>query len=668
MERYKNVVASALALLCWAPVAQAASKTAASKNPADSAAGEEMILFQELPSVFGASKYEQKPSEAPASISIITADEIQRYGYRTLSEILRSVRGLFTTYDRNYSYIGARGFDRPGDYDTRILLLLDGHRVNDNVYDQASVGTESLVDVDAIDRVEVIRGPSSSLYGTDAFFAVINVITRSGRDLNGKEFAAAGGSYSTAEGRAAYGARLDNGVETYVSGSYYDSGGQNLFYPEFDSPATNNGWAKHSDGDTFERLFGKVSFGNYRVEAGYSNRDKQIPTASFGTLFNDSRARTIDERAFLDLKYDRALTPSSRLVGSASYDGYWYKGDYPYTTTGLSKDYGYGRWWTGEMQSITTTRGRQKVIAGTEIRYNARQEQGYYDTNPYFLYLHDSRQSSIWALYLQDEFRPRADLILNVGVRHDNYDTFGGTTNPRLGVIYSVRDATTLKFLFGQAFRAPNVYELYYDDGGNSQKANPNLRPETIRTYEIALEHRFGDRLRSVASVYHYGITDLITIGTDPADGLDVFQNVNRVKSNGVELELEGAFTRRLEGRLSYALQRSVDVSSGQELTNSPRHLAKANLTAPLLSDRLLLSAEAQYMSRRETLSGEATGGFTVVNLNLLTRNWKKGPSVSLGIFNLFDRRYGDPGSAEHLQEVIPQDGRNYRVQVRYEF
>jgi len=124
-----------------------------------------------------------------------------------------------------------------------------------------------------------------------------------------------------------YGARFDNGVEAFFGGSYYDSGGQNLFYREFDSPATNNGWARHSDGDSFERLFGKVSFGNYRVEAGYSNRDKQIPTASFGTLFNDSRARTIDERAFLDLNYERALTPSSRLVGSAAYDGYWYKGN-----------------------------------------------------------------------------------------------------------------------------------------------------------------------------------------------------------------------------------------------------------------------------------------------------------------------------------------------------
>src|SRR5262245_48354426 len=212
MSHYKFVLAIILASCLLGPAIEAADKVkpaAATGTHPDP--GEEMILFQDLPSVFGASKYEQKPSEAPASISIITSEEIQKFGYRTLSEILRSVRGFFTTYDRNYSYIGTRGFDRPGDYDTRVLLLLDGHRVNDNVYDQASIGTESLIDIESIDRVEVIRGPSSSLYGTDAFFAVINVITRSGGDLNGRELEAAGGSYSTGEGRVAYGASLDNG-------------------------------------------------------------------------------------------------------------------------------------------------------------------------------------------------------------------------------------------------------------------------------------------------------------------------------------------------------------------------------------------------------------------------------------------------------------------------
>src|SRR6266705_6344379 len=215
MSHYRSVLAALLGLTLGTPPVLGADQV----KPASvrkTAGAEEMILFEDLPSIFGASKYEQKPSEAPASISIITSDEIQRYCYRTLSEILRSVRGFFTTYDRNYSYIGARGFDRPGDYDTRVLLLLDGHRVNDNVYDQASIGTEAFIDVAAIERIEIIRGPSSSLYGTNAFLAVINVVSKSGRSLKGTEIAASGGSFSTGELRMSYGGHSDSGVETFV--------------------------------------------------------------------------------------------------------------------------------------------------------------------------------------------------------------------------------------------------------------------------------------------------------------------------------------------------------------------------------------------------------------------------------------------------------------------
>jgi outer membrane receptor protein involved in Fe transport len=647
-----------------APAAGAAG--AASGSPAETG-GQEMILFQDLPSVFGASKYEQKSTEAPASVSIVTAEEIEKYGYRTLSEVLRSLRGVFTTDDRNYTYIGVRGFNRPGDYDTRVLLLLDGHRLNDNVYDQAAIGTESFIDVGMIDRVELIRGPSSSLYGTNAFFAVINVITKSGRQMKGGELEAEGGSYDTGRGRVAYGAKLPNGGDVLGTASYYDMGGQTLFYPEYDDPSTHNG-RTDADGDKAGHFFAKASSGNWLVEGGASSRQKIIPTGSFGTDFADPRNRTTDSRAFLSVKYDRAIGSASRLIGSAAYDAYRYSGRYVYSGA-VSKDYGYGGWWTGEIQSITSLRDRHKVIYGAEYRYNSQQDQGYYQSSPYVPYLSDNRHSSIWALYAQDEIRAGDHLLFNLGVRHDGYDTFGGTTNPRLAVILTPQDSTALKFLYGTAFRAPNAYELYYQDGV-SQNANPDLQPETIRTAEIVLEQGIGGGLKSVLSIYQYRIRNLITLEPDPIDPVNfsTFENIDRVRAEGIELELEGRLGRHLDGRVSYAYQNSLDEATGDRLTNSPRHLAKLNLSAPVWKDKLSAGLEVLYLSGRDTLIGDHTGGYAVTNLNLWSRQWKRGPSISLGVFNLFDARYGDPASEEHIEQVIRQNGRNYRLQLHYEF
>src|SRR6185436_12590008 len=111
--------------------------------------------------VFGASKYEQKVTRAPAAVTIVTGEEMSQFGHRTLADVLRSIRGLYVTTDRNYANFGIRGFSRPGDFNTRVLLVVDGHRMNDNLYGSALIGREAMTEVDSIERVEVIRGPSS---------------------------------------------------------------------------------------------------------------------------------------------------------------------------------------------------------------------------------------------------------------------------------------------------------------------------------------------------------------------------------------------------------------------------------------------------------------------------------------------------------------------------
>ena len=264
----------------------------------------EDLMNIEVASVYSASKYSQKVTEAPSSVSIVTSEQIQRYGYRTLADILSSVRGFYLTHDRNYTYVGVRGFARPGDYNTGVLLLVDGHRINDNVYDQALLGREFPIDVDLIERVEIVRGSSSSLYGTNAFFAVINVITKRGRDVKGVEVSGEVASLGTYQGRLTYGNKVTDDFELMLSGTHYNSRGKRqLYFSEFDTPETNNGIAVDADDEKAESFLANISFRDFTLHGTYGSRDKRIPTASFLTVFNDRRTRTTDRRGYVDLQY-----------------------------------------------------------------------------------------------------------------------------------------------------------------------------------------------------------------------------------------------------------------------------------------------------------------------------------------------------------------------------
>ena len=199
----RTAVAVALALVLARPASRPADR--GSEQPPDlSNLTLEELAGLDIDSVYGASMYLQKVSEAPSSVTIISADDIERYGYRTLADALRSVRGFYITNDRNYSYLGVRGFSRPGDYNARILLLIDGHRLNDNIFGSALLGTEFPLDIELIQRIEIIRGPSSSLYGTSAFFGVINVVTKRADSLKGLDVAGAAGTFASKRGRASY--------------------------------------------------------------------------------------------------------------------------------------------------------------------------------------------------------------------------------------------------------------------------------------------------------------------------------------------------------------------------------------------------------------------------------------------------------------------------------
>lgn len=629
---------------------------------------EEAMVLGETPIVYSAAKYEQKVSEAPASVTIITGDQIRKYGYRTFAQVLQSVPGLFTTYDRNYDYLGIRGFNRPGDYNSRVLLLIDGHRLNDAVYDQAPMGTDAPLDVDLIDRVEIVRGPSSSLYGTNAFFGVINVITKRGRDIKGGEASYENSSYTSNKGRLTYGQKLSNGLEFIMSGSYYYSvGQQNLFYQEFNTPDQNNGIAHRMDQDSFHNVFAKASYGDFTLQGGYVGRKKRIPTAAFGTIFNNGRDATVDNRGYLDLKYQHEFANQLTVKGRLYYDRYYFREDYvfDYPPPTFNQDHVTTDQAGGELTVVKRLFDKHKVTLGSEFRSQFRMDQSNKDAEPPATYLDDKRKSNIFAFYLQDEFAITDRLILNAGFRFDHYSTFGGTVNPRAGLIYTWRD-TTAKLLYGRAFRAPNPFEQFYVAPGVN-KANPNLQPEIINTYELVLEQYLGHHLRGSASAYYYEIDKLITQIRD-TDDLLVYRNRDKLNAKGLELTLEGKWPSGWEGRLSYAIQEARDNVTDSVLTNSPQHLAKGNLIIPLFRDKVFASVESRYTSSRLTLGGHQAKNVFLTNVTLFTQQLLPGWEFSAQVNNLFDHRYGDPGSGEHLQDTILQDRRTYWVKLKYHF
>lgn len=639
-------------------------------------------LFEDIPSVYSASKYEQKITKAPASISIITADEIKKWGYRTFGQILSSLRGFYNTQDRNNGYVGARGFGLPSDFNSRILLLIDGHRYNNNLFDAFDTTEGFPVDLDVIERVEVVRGPSSSLYGTSAVFGVINVITKRGRDLKGANIRYSYGTNDTSKVSASYGNRFSNGLETFVTGTFFDSKGYgSLYFPEFDNRldfdndrAGNNGLSIGNDGENTRKLMAKASYGDFSLHGLYVNRGKDIPTASFGGVFNNHSQKFVDQAAYAEFKYDHTFDNQLNVQSRVSYNNYRFTGDLPLQIPNTNSIFHnnnlfYGEWWRAEIEASKLMWDDHRISVGGQYQDNFHQNLINYD----FTNNLDSRVSTYqWALFVQDDYTITDQLTLNAGLRYDYYSIFGSTVNPRVGLIYNPWDATTFKLLYGEAFRAPNQFELNYKIP-NSLRDNPRLKPEKLDTIEFIVEHYFTRQLRAELNVFHTYLIDNIISTPTPTGAKNL--NARDVESIGVETQVENTWGDGFQGRISYSWQNTVDEKTREPLSNSPEHMIKINLIAPLWEDKLFLGFETQFMSSRKILSKDANnkkGGrvddYVISNLTLFSQNWVKGLELSAGLYNIFDERYFDPASADHFQNAIQQDGMQFRVKGSLDF
>lgn len=664
-------IVGATSLFGWpgATIAQDKTNSAAadpaSKNSDLTEVPLETLMQMEVPTVYSASKFEQKATEAPSSISVVTSDEIKLYGYRTLADILRSLQGFYVSYDRNYAFLGSRGINL-GDFNSRTLILVNGHRINNNLSDGAYIDTAFILDVDLIDRVEVIRGPGSVLYGNNALFGVINVVTRKGGQINGVEASGEYGSFDAYKGRLTIGKAFTNGFELLLSGSYYHSdGAEDLFYPQFNTPAQNNGVAHNLDDDQYGSFFGSVSFRDFSLEGAFIRREKGNPTAQYFTTFNDERLETVDERSYANLKYAHQFPEVVDVTAQLYYDRADFDIGYPVgspTASGFFKESQAGEWWGTELQLSKRIFDRHMLSVGAEYRDDFRQDQRVFDPNTGQNFTDNHRTRQSYGAYAEGDFEILTNLHLSAGVRLDRYGEFDPKVNPRVAAIYSPFERSTFKAIYASAFRTPNFLEL-------SDPRFQDISPEDIKGVELVYEQGIGRYLRSSLCGFYNFMDNLIVFESGNFTNLDV-------RSKGLELALEGNWNG-LRGRTSYTFQDVRNITEESRLADSPEHLFKFNLSVPLWKDKVFAGLEYQYTSRRytqfttttgQTLPGADVSAYGVFNVTLFSQNVVKNLEFSASVYNILGQHYADPATRFHLQDQIPQDGRTFRLKLTYRF
>ncbi|MCP2009248.1 iron complex outermembrane receptor protein [Duganella sp. HSC-15S17] len=619
--------------------------------------------------VYSASKFVQRASEAPSSVTVITTADIRAYGWRSLAEVLRSVRGVYASYDRNYSYVGARGFLRPGDYNTRFLLQIDGNRINDAVFDSGPMGGEFPLDLELVERIEYVPGPGSSVYGANAFFGVINVITRRPRDIDGSALTLAGGQDGARRGHASQAWTDSFGTDWLLSASRHKTDGRDQFYAAYARDGVSDGVARGLDYESGHRLFAKAIHGAWTATLIHAERDKGVPTASYSQRFNDPRSRTVDTQNYADLAYRTMLSPQIELNARAYWAEYgslgYYVGD---DANGvLNRDVFASRWCGAELTLLANV-GDHKLLAGLSYEDDYRQRMLNFDVDPYALYLNENHDGNRYGLYLQDQLALTPALLLNAGLRYDRQVATGGVFSPRLALVHQWSAATTLKAMYGNAYRAPNNYELYYSaPGDGGQLANPALGRERIVSAELALVRQLAGNRRVTVSAFRNVVSALIT--QVDQGRLPIFVNAGRAVARGVEFEYEQNWSNAARLKASYSWQRTrQDGGDGEGgNVNTPSQLVKLNLTMPL-HGAWRAGAEAQYVGRRAMIQGGSTGAALLANLNLYSHRLTRHADLALTAYNLFNRRYADPASVEHLQDAILQDGRRLQLKLMLDY
>ncbi|MES2354066.1 MAG: TonB-dependent receptor [Pseudomonadota bacterium] len=647
----------------------------------------------------------QPITRAPSTATVITAAEIEAIGATDLDQALEMVPGLHVSNLANYAnkpvYI-IRGIY--SQHNPQVLMLINGIPMTSVfVGDRGDIWGG--MPVENIARIEVIRGPGSSLYGADAFAGVINIITKSAADINGTQISVDRGSFNTWDTSVLSGNKWGN-----VDVAFYLRTGRTKGPHETIAADNQTGldtlFGTHASLAPGEENLGRdaidaqldLSYDKWRFRAGYKDRYNMGTGAGIASALapNDNFS---SKRVTTDLTYrnqnfakdwDVTLQASYFYLNSLAdltlFPPGAFLGAFPNGMIG--NPYKWEKHQRISLSSLYTGFKEHKVSMGTgwanEDLYKIKETKNFTftglsptplpsvidvsDTAP-FMRPHDRY---IKYIYVQDEWAFVKDWYLTAGLRHDNYSDFGSTTNPRLALVWEAAYDLTAKLLYGQAFRAPSFAELYAINNPVAL-GNPGLKPETIETTEAALAWHPATDIQLGFNVFQYRIRDALNFvpNSDPATGVTA-QNAGDQTGRGFELEASWDATRSLRISGNYAHQRSTDKTTGEDAGNAPHDHTFAQIDWRFTSD-WALNTQLNWVANRKRAAGdtrEDIPDYKTVDLTLRHQNKASVWGMSFSVYNLFDTDAREPSPSGTPFVPIPNDfplpKRSYMLQVHY--
>ena len=703
-----NITHLAVLLLVLLGVAQVRAETGSQ--------GDEQALLQlygdeEMISIATGSL--QPIAKAPATTTVITAKDIKAIGATDLDEVLETVPGLHVArsnvgYNPIYTIRGIYS-----DFNPQILVLINGIPIT-NLFQGDRSEVWGGMPVEAIARIEVIRGPGSAVYGADAFAGVINIITKTKQDISGTEVGGRGGSFNTWDAWVLHGDTW-GGFDVAATFEFHHTDGQRRF---IDADAqtgldralgTNASLAPGPVNLQRDNIDARldVARGDWRLRAGLQRRRNWGNGAGVAQAL-DPNNRFASDRWNMDLTYHNpTFAQNWDVTSQISYLDTSQEVERNLVLFPPGANLGFGVFPDGvignpevferharlDLSAFYTRFDRHLVRVGAGFNYGSiydvRESKNFgldpatgaplppssppVDvTDTPFVFLRDGDRRNYY-FFLQDAWNFANDWELTTGVRYDDYSDFGDTFNPRLALVWQTRHDLTTKVLYGQAFRAPSFAETR-NINNPTFLGNSSLAPETIKSVELAFDYRPIEPLRLGLNLYQYWWDDIIRFVSDAGTTTRTAQNAGQQTGHGFELEADWRplSTLRLLG--NYGYQESTDETTHKDAGNAPHHHVYVRAEWEFLPD-WHLSPQLNWVVDRERILGDnrpAIADYNTVDLTIRKTNLKGHWQLGFSVRNLFDADAREPSPAGSPMAAIPNDlplaGRSVYGEVRFDF